>query len=171
VTGAVRLLWAGGLAALLCFVALAVMSKFWLEPDGLIVFDSRLRGYDPAAARAYLAALSADQRALYLGAFRVLDTVFPIVLAGTLAGVIWRGAGVRLAMVRVLALLMPGVYLMLDLTENALVAVILRGQATDATIVLASALTQGKWLVLAVAMLLAVWAMRRGADTQQGRMA
>jgi hypothetical protein len=74
-------------------------------------------------------------------------------------------------MVRVLALLVPGAYLVLDLTENALVAVILRGQATDATIVLASALTQGKWLVLAVALLLAVWAMRRGADTQQGRMA
>ena len=77
-----------GLPALTVLVG-AVLS-YWALPQvqaaagGLEPFDLRWSGYDLTAARAFLTALSAAGRALYLGPVRLIDTAFPILLTLTL---------------------------------------------------------------------------------------
>lgn len=137
------------------FAVLAILSKGWLEPDGVLIFDSRVMGYDLAAAEAYLSALSPDARALYLGPFRQLDTVFPIVLGLTLVGALWLSSMDLSLLARIAILAVPVLYVWADLQENARVAGILSGGGGDAALVAAaSRLTQLKWLTLGFGMLL-----------------
>ncbi|MBM1310415.1 hypothetical protein JQT66_09585 [Sulfitobacter mediterraneus] len=154
----VKLSAAGSLAL---FLALAVLSKGWLEPDGMLIFDSRLAGYGLAEANTYLGALEAGQKQLYLGWFRWLDTVFPALLTFCLAGVVWGQArGVHPAM-RLSLMIIPAAYLVMDLAENALVAEMLRSAALDAdTVGRASGFTIAKWGFLALSLGLCVWAWR-----------
>lgn len=151
-----------GALAVALFAVLVILSKGWLEPPGFTVFDGRFGGYDVEYARDYLAALSDSQTALYLGLFRWLDTAMPILLAVTLAGVIWSQATGSQKIVRGIIALSPCVYLALDLTENAAVAHLLQTgpQVSAGAILQASALTVGKWISLTLAMLLVVWAWR-----------
>ncbi|KIN61893.1 hypothetical protein Z946_749 [Sulfitobacter noctilucicola] len=151
----------GAVSALL-FAVLALMSLAWLQADGMGVFDARFGGYGVDESRSYIAALSDDQTALYQGAFRQIDTVFPILLAITLIGVIWQHARNVNAVVRGVIALSPCVYLALDLAENAAVAHMLTTgpQVSAGAILQASAYTVAKWISLALAMLLAVWAWR-----------
>lgn len=152
------------LASAVMFGALAVLSKFWLEPAGQVIFDSRVQGYDLAEAQAYLAAIDEGQRALYLGLFRTLDTAFPVLLALTLVvGVVIRAPG-ALGLLRMIALAATVAYLALDLSENAVVAQILRSgeTVTEALVARASGLTMGKWIALSVAMFLAALTWGRG---------
>ncbi|NNE51128.1 MAG: hypothetical protein HKN30_01850 [Sulfitobacter sp.] len=134
------------------FLALAVLSKGWLEPGGALVFDSRLRGYDADAARAYLAALGPDAVALYLGLFRVLDTCFPILLTLSILLLARRAGPVPgvFPMIAVLA------YLFFDLRENALVSEMLRAGAgvSDVLVQTASRATVLKWVLLGASALL-----------------
>ncbi len=156
-----RITWA---LAAACFLALAVLSIGWLEPDGHKVFDSRLFGYSPEQAEAYLAALGPRARALYLGLFRGLDTVFPALLAVGLAGIILqrpRGA------MRVLALGAVLLYLVADYSENALVAALLRGGPDAQTVWWASRATLTKWASLGgAAGLAALMAWRQGKGSR-----
>ncbi|MFC6583343.1 hypothetical protein [Sulfitobacter aestuariivivens] len=88
---AARLLWGcAGLAALV-FLALFGVSKGMLEPAGMVIFDSRVWGYEPDEARRYLDGLDNMLlgRSTYLGIFRALDTVFPLLLTICLSGAIW----------------------------------------------------------------------------------
>lgn len=151
-----------GLAALFCFVVLAVLSKTQIEPGGMVIFDSRLAGYSLEDARAFVAALSADQRAAYLGPFRVIDTVFPVLLTAYLWRNIWVGTTGESAGMRTSALLGPALYLVFDLMENAQVATMVRADAVlDAALVgRTSTLTQAKWMCLALSLLVMFWAWR-----------
>ena len=144
------------------FFGLALVSKGWLEPSAHFVFDSYVTGYSAETARAYLAALTAEQTALYLGLFRWLDTVFPFTLALTLGGFIWVQASGATKPLRVLAAVSPGVYLVFDLSENAAVAYLLRTgpEVAEAAIRQASACTVGKWISLGLAALVGIWAWR-----------
>lgn len=154
-------------ASAVMFAALAILSKGWLEPGGLVIFDSRVQGYDLAAAEAYLGALSAGARALYLGVFRTLDTAFPVLLSLTLiVGIVTRAPG-ALGLLRMIALAATVAYLALDLSENAVVAQMLRApEALTADLVTqASKLTVGKWITLSVATFLTALTWRsRGAS-------
>jgi hypothetical protein len=147
--------------SLVLFLVLAALSKGWLEPDGALIFDSRLGGYTLAEAQAYLGMLDAGQKQLYLGWFRWLDTVFPVLLTFFLSGVLWGQApGVHPAM-RLSLLIIPAAYLVMDLVENALVADMLRSAALDAeTVTLASGFTMAKWSFLALACAICLWAWR-----------
>ena len=157
-------------ASVVLFAALAVLSKGWLEPAGQVIFDARLAGYGVAEAAAYLGALTEEGRKLYLGLYRVLDTLLPLCLSLTLALLIGQlCTGGRL--LRALLLLLPLVYLGADLGENAAVARLLAapGGVDAGRVAVASSLTQLKWLSLA-ACLMAIaggWlggrARRRGA--------
>ena len=158
-----RLLWATGVLAALSFAILAWLSITELTmAGGLGPFDERVFGYDADTARAYLASLSEPARAVYLGRFRLWDTIFPGLLAFTLCGVIWINTGANR---RVLALA-PLPYLAMDYRENALVAELLRsgGSASDQAIADASLATQAKWglLALAAVTVVAIWRLRRG---------
>ncbi len=123
---------------------------------GLQPFDLRVRGYSLVEAQDYLAALPAEGSARYLGPVRVLDTLFPVLMALTL---MWWMRPHRGAMGLVCMAVAAG-YAVLDLAENAAVATLLRAgvDGADATAVaLASALTQAKFVAFAVAALLAAW--------------
>ena len=141
---------------MILFAVLAVLSKGWLEPDGQVIFDSRVLGYDLTTAQRYLDALSEAQRRLYLGTFRTLDTAFPLVLTTTLVAVVlhhWRGG--QRAM-RGFSICLILAYLAFDLSENAVVAQILRSEegASQALVARASALTTSKWLMLGLALMM-----------------
>ena len=166
---AAKTLWGCATLAVICFIALALIAKLWIEPQGFMIFDSHLRGYSPVMAKAFLEAITAEQTQVYLGIFRQIDTVFPVLATISLAGAIWLNArGVRWGL-RGVAALCPLVYLMLDLAENAAVAQMLRigPLVFDGSILQASALTQGKWICLAVSFILLVWAWRVAPKTPE----
>ncbi|MBF9043509.1 hypothetical protein HKCCE4037_09230 [Rhodobacterales bacterium HKCCE4037] len=115
--------------------------------DGLTPFDGRILGYSFAEAEAFLAALSADARVLYLTRIRHLDTIFPICLALLLAAPLWR---LPTGWMRALAVI-PILYLVSDLAENAAVAGLLRvdpAALTPDLVTWASTLTQVKYAAL-----------------------
>ena len=157
---AARVLWVCAVTATLCFVALVVLSKGGLEPDGLTIFDSRLFGYSPQEARTYLAALEQvpQARDTYLGTFRWLDTAFPVLLAISLAGAVWLNTSQMPALRRVLILCAPVGYLLMDLLENADVARMVQAGSTvaDDVVMRASGFTTAKWQLLAVSLVLMI---------------
>ncbi|MGC1503073.1 MAG: hypothetical protein WA782_02930 [Sulfitobacter sp.] len=158
-----RILKITGAVSAVLFVFLAILGKVWLQPQGFAVFDAHFGGYSVEAAREYLAALEeAGRTGLYLGLFRGVDTVFPLLLTFTLAGVIWTQARGMPGVVRGVIALTPCVYFGLDLAENAAVAHLLHfgPQVSAGAILQASAYTLAKWICLTLAMLLAVWAWR-----------
>jgi hypothetical protein len=159
-----------GVLALLLFAALAVLSKGWLEPQGMAIFDSHLRGYEPQEARAYLAALSAEARALYLGLYRWLDSALPLAIAAALGAAIWRHAAGLHPALRLMLLLGPASYLVMDLAENAVVADLLRasGPLPEAQLRAASGFTQAKWCTLGVAVAVWLWAWFWGPRERKG---
>ena len=83
---ALALLTGAVYAALIWTGATAVIP----EAGGMWPFDLRATGYTPSEATAFLAALSADGRAAYLGPVAMLDTLFPPLLGLLLASLIWR---------------------------------------------------------------------------------
>ncbi|UWR23267.1 hypothetical protein [Sulfitobacter sp. S190] len=134
--------------------ALTVLSIGWLQPGGLRIFDSRLLGYDVADAQTYIDSLTPAARGLYLGVFRVLDTLFPVFASAAMIGAVLVGKG----RAWVPALAIPVAFLALDLTENALVGQMLReGPALAET---ASRITMAKWGSFFTGLLLALAAWR-----------
>lgn len=147
--------WALPLATLAAY--LVMMGYYYPQlaaaSGGGVPFDIRPFGYDLTEARVYLAALSPVGTALYLGAVRLNDTVFPILLTLTLCLPL-RGRG-QLWFLPALA------YGLFDLAENVAVARLLRaGPEVEAqAVALASGFTQAKFAALAVAVLLAAVAL------------
>lgn len=132
----------------------------WFGPQvqaaagGLLPFDLRVTGYGPQEARAFLTALTAEGRALYLGPVRINDTVFPVLFTLTLCLPLAAPQGGK-GGVRFLPALAYGG---LDLAENMAVATLLRtGPEVAAPVVaLASALTIAKFCAVALAIVLAL---------------
>lgn len=119
-----RWYWAVVAAAL----AVWLLMSFWtvpaLSPPGFRPFDFAFPPYDAERAAAYLRALGAEGRAVYLGRQLVLDLVYPALLAA----VIGIGA-LHLAPSRTgrwIALLVI-VAMALDYAENGVIALVLRG--------------------------------------------
>jgi len=141
-----RLIWICAGAALACFVALGIVSKTMIEPKGFQIFDASFTGYTLNDAQRFLKALSDEQLAAYQGKFRVLDTVFPVLLTLTYLSFIWQ-------------------YLVFDLLENAHVAKILSaGIGVQAPLVeTAATYTQAKWMCVALSTLVVIWAWRFAA--------
>jgi hypothetical protein len=141
------------LAALAAGVWLLAVVTPALRAAGGMPFDLRMLGYGLNDALAYVAQLSPDGMAIYLGPYRIADTLFPLALMPTLLLPL-RGRG-QFWFLPALA------YGMADLFENISVAKILRAgaemQASD--VMLASTLTQGKFLALSIAVLLAAWSL------------
>lgn len=146
--------WALALATLVVFALLAfdVVPHLVAAASGGLPFDLRFDGYDLAEARAYMAVLSPAGTALYLGWGRLADTVFPILLTLTLCLPL-RGRG-QLWFLPALA------YGIFDLAENVAVARVLRlGLDVEAGPVgVASGFTQAKFVALALALALALYA-------------
>ncbi len=94
---------------------------------------------DPAANESRLAAMTADQRATHLWITLTLDVIYPLAYGGGFANL-----SARLADRHKLLVALPGLALILvDLTENVLIAMMLQG---DTGVIGAKVLaTQAKW--------------------------
>lgn len=115
------------------------------EAGGLLPFDVRPLGYGAEEARAYLAALSPEGRAVYLTVIARLDTVFPPLLALSLILIFLRLAPRSVALGLSMVALAGAV---LDLLENAATEALLRADpalVSDAAIAVASRWTVLKW--------------------------
>ena len=143
-------LFAGSLVlAILCVAGFA----FWtpgLTRGAELSFDRRIGGYGLKEAETYLRWLAVNKLTVtYLGAFRWIDSVFPLAVFGLLASGVW-GLWARPA--RMVALLGCGlavVYLGADYVENARVAGLLRAgpdALTASQVSSASLATQVKWI-------------------------
>lgn len=147
--------WAGFVAAMGVYMAMVI----WTLPaisaaaGGLAPFDLRPTGYSPQEARAFLAALSDEGRALYLGPQRLLDLFYPALLGVVLGGAVW--ALVRFALLRwvLLAAVLGG--MLADYSENILVKGLLEtpGPVTDNAVLAASRATITKSALTGLAMM------------------
>jgi hypothetical protein len=153
-------LWGLGLAAAAVYAALLWVGVFRLLPEagGLWPFDIRIMGYDATAARTYLAALTEEGKRLWSGSVARLDTVFPLLLGAFLGALLWRLGRPWLAP-------LPFLYSLADLWENARVREMIAvgpGGLTPDMVQGASAVTQGKFALLAmsVALVWMVWRRR-----------
>jgi hypothetical protein len=146
--------WALPLATLAACLGLLGFCAVMLgaQSSGL-PFDLRPLGYSLTEAQAYLSHLTPSGTALYLGPIRLMDTLFPILFTLTLC-LPMRGRD-QLWFLPALA------YGILDLSENIAVARILRaGTEVQAhAVTLASGMTEAKYAALAVAVLLALYAL------------
>lgn len=146
-------------------IGLYIAIMAWSAPriaasaGGLPIFDLRPGGYDLAAARAFLSALSAEGREFYLQVQLQLDRFYPPLMALTL---VW--ATLRLAPAgryRGLATLPAILAAAFDYAENALVARMLLagpGGLTPELVESASTATQVKSLFTALALIIVILA-------------
>lgn len=169
-----------GLAALaaVCLILMQV----WTKPEitaganGLPMLDLRADGYGFDAVQAYLAELSEPARRLYLGPQRILDTLFPIGLAGALALGIYLGLRRNFGRWALAGALVPSAYFYADMLENSAVAGLLRsGMILPTDVELASAYTVLKFQLFYSSVLLLLlcligqgvrWSLNRFRETQ-----
>lgn len=154
-TGARLIYWGAVAAALMVYLAMVVwtLPEISQAADGLVPFDLRPWGYGPDAAQGFLDALSDEGRALYLGPQRVLDAIYPALLAVALGGAVpalYRNRALRSVLVIAVLAGMAADYL-----ENARVAALLALQvpAPQELIAAASRATVVKSAATGVAML------------------
>lgn len=144
------------------FVAMALASPMRCgEVWRLCSFDAQITPYSPAEARAYLAAIGPAAVWRYLWGVQPLDLVFPALLCLVLREhFVRRASELEARRLGRLAVLYAGA----DYLENAAVRVMLErpaGDFSDLTARTASALTSGKWLLLAALFVAAAWFRQR----------
>lgn len=136
-----------------------------LGAEGLKPFDLRILGYSLSEAEAYLALLGMSEVNLYTGFLRKIDTVFPLLFGLWMGWCLWGLTRQIHPWSRVILLVVPASYTLMDLCENALVADLVRGfqGPVDGDLVaLASSYTISKFVTLFVAfgLLLAMMLLR-----------
>ncbi|MDG2340199.1 MAG: hypothetical protein P8L32_03260 [Paracoccaceae bacterium] len=139
------------------------------KTQGLKPFDLRYFGYSYDDAMAYLSVLRFDTAELLLGPMRWLDTSFPALFTATLIGWGWSSSGWASRHIRVLTVVLPLGYLVLDYLENHLVAKIITGiMPTPEQVSMASSVTVGKFLfVAACVVMLSALAYRNTGQEKQ----
>lgn len=148
------LTWMAAAGALASYLVLVGWFGPQVDAGGLRPFDLRPFGYDLAEAEAFVAALTPEGRAAYLGPVRMTDTVFPLLMTLTFV-LVSRRLG--------WAALLPALaYGALDLAENAEVAALLRASALDPqAVATASLLTMTKFAAFGIASLITLAALWR----------
>jgi hypothetical protein len=145
------------LATLACYgvLVLYLAPQLSAQSGGATPFDLRALGYGLAEAKPYLAALTPEGTALYLGPIRLNDTLFPILFTATLC--------LPLRRLGELWFLPALAYGLFDLAENVAVARLLRAgpDVGAASVALASGFTQAKFAAGAIAVLVALYGLWR----------
>lgn len=146
--------WAVFAAALAVYAAMVgwTLPAISRDAGGLSPFDMRPTGYSVAEARAFLAALGDEGRALYLGPQHWLDLVYPALLAVVLIGAVKVLIAPRWLQFGLCLLALGG--MAADYLENARVAAMLGGgPVPDALILAANRATQVKAAATSAVML------------------
>lgn len=179
------------LIAVVALIALVFTLAFWAvillgtmphiraAAGGLEPFDLRFTGYSTEEARRFLAALGTEGRSFYRTIELILDSIFPMVYASTLALI-----GVLLVSGRFACRRLPGglcraapvvlafLAMALDYRENHLLSKMLdRGPEAvgDHLVAAASLMTVTKWIaVAALALVLTVYAVRATLKWKRG---
>ncbi len=143
-------------AASYALLVLYLAPQLSAQSAGGLPFDLRALGYSLAEAQAYLAALTPEGTALYLGPIRLNDTVFPILFTATLCLPLRRREELWF-----LPALAYGIF---DLAENVAVARLLRAgpDVQAGAVALASGFTQAKFAAAFLAILVALYGLWRG---------
>ncbi|WP_370342075.1 hypothetical protein [Pararhodobacter marinus] len=154
--------WGLPLLTLAVYLYLVVVlgQRLLAESGGLLPYDLRVTGYDLAQARGLLRALTPEGFALYEGPIFWTDTLFPALMGLCL---LWWMRPFRGAFGMVCMMAAMG-YVALDWGENMLVQRMLEAGpdwVRPADIFAASAFTQGKFAILALALVLAIRASMR----------
>ena len=163
-----------GAVATAVYLAMVLGSLPRLEAlSGHTPFDMRPLGYSPDEARALLAALGEEGRAFSLRCQLALDTIYPALMALTLAG-LFRLAGRGLALERAAAAGLAASWLAagFDYAENAGIALMLRHvNPPEALMIAASHATVAKSLTTSAAVfgLLALFLWRIWSVKAAGR--
>ena len=129
------------------------------EADGLRPLDLRPLGYSGEEARAFLSAITDAGRAQYLGPQRLLDLIYPALLAITLVFGIFRFGGKMSMFWRLLLSVLPMLGAACDYVENELVAAMLKTPVdlvTDEMVQQANFASLGKSGLTTISMLLVV---------------
>lgn len=156
-------------ATLLAAMGWLTLTVLQPHAGGLPPLDARILGYTPEQALGYLGTLDGTGRSVYLLEMRLLDTLFPPVLAmvaGLAVLALTRGMNLWS---RVVLLVPVAGYMVMDLCENALIGELLRAGVDGfdaATAQLASEFTVTKWVLLGISLamlgILVIRALRRG---------
>ena len=139
------------LACIALFAAMGMISWLHLMPGGEPILDARAGGYDAEAVARYFTALGPQGVAKYAGPLQALDTVFPALLVVTLALILLRTSRYWPHWSKLLFLLAPAGYGVMDYAENMLISDLLMGWQTPpdtATVDLASRFTVTKYVLL-----------------------
>lgn len=143
-----------------------------LGEKGLLPFDLRLLGYSQGEAEAYLGLLTQAQADLYTGLLRRIDTAFPMLMGLWMGGCLWGLTRHLHPWSRVILLVVPASYTVMDLCENALVSELVRGFANrpdPGLVALASSYTITKFVTLFVAFALLLAMILRNISTSRRR--
>lgn len=163
-----------GLVALLDVYLLGVTLPELVRLAGAPFFDMRVVGYGQAEAMRLLTTLGSEGRWYYLSRHVTADTVLALVEGVAIVLIILRVTRPRARFavsvppgLRAAMLAAPALMLIFDLGENALVAHMLVSAAPEAAqVAIASTLTQAKWVVMslavALALVLPITALMRG---------
>ncbi|MCC2112930.1 MAG: hypothetical protein KDJ16_12920 [Hyphomicrobiales bacterium] len=160
-------------------ILLGTMPHLRATAGGLEPFDLRFFGYSTDDARQFLAALGTEGRSFYRTIELILDSIFPMVYASTLAliGVLLvsgRFACRRLpaALCRATPVVLAFIAMVLDYRENHLISKMLdRGPEAvgDQLVAAASLMTVAKWIAIAaLALVLTVYAVRAALKWKRG---
>ncbi len=142
-------------------MALWTLPRIAQEAGGLLPFDLRPTGYTPEEARAFLSALSEEGRAVYSGPQRLLDSIYPALLAVVLAGAV--KVLFRRGLLRIVLMLAVLGGMLADYAENMRVAGLLAAgpEAADAMIAAASRATVAKSAMTGLVMGVVLLALAR----------
>lgn len=137
-----------------------------LGEEGLRPFDLRVLGYTAAESQRYIALLTPEQVEIYTRVLRKIDTVFPLLLALWIGWCLWGLTRSLHSWSRVILLVVPASYAVMNYCENALVADMMQqgaGGLEASTVALASSYTVSKFVMLSVAFALLLVMMIRNA--------
>jgi hypothetical protein len=149
--------WISFAASAILYVVMVAWSlpRISAMANGMIPFDLRPTGYGLEEAKSFVAALSEEGRKFYLLTQHNLDTVYPPLLAITLALGMWIMSPLSSLWLRVPLIVVPLLAMVSDLVENHLVREMLKtpSQTLDAELVMmASTATVFKSVLTSIAM-------------------
>ena len=134
-SGRARAFWVLFAAMITVYLVMVLwtLPEIAASADGLKAFDVRPAGYSETQARAFLTALSADGRVLYLGVQHRLDTAYPALVALTLIYALFWAFPRSGNAARVAFFVVPTAAAVFDYLENARVGAMLAMAPQDVT--------------------------------------
>ncbi len=167
------LVWISGAFSLGLYAGLiwVLLNNVMPGANGQLPPDLQILGYTPETLARFMAALTPEARDALTGPVRLLDTAFPLVFGVFLCALSWRLSTRQHAWSRMVLLIPPVGFAVMDLCENVLIQELVAapGPMDVSTAVLASEFTVTKFLLLFASLvaLVATWARGRRPSPEE----